>query len=156
MKIWGVLLLLIFFSFSAFSAEMYVISETAPVYSSPKLSAEKVGYLKKGELVQTQKFQNNWFNIEANGMKGWVYMFMLNKKPPLDATKISLEEAKSIKNESRLRPSTLTVAAAARGFRENRERLKGSNVGNYENLKKMESFKVKPKDLEEFIRGIKQ
>ncbi|MBU1172380.1 MAG: SH3 domain-containing protein [Proteobacteria bacterium] len=143
---------------SAWAESAYVQSVRADVYSKPAMNSTKTLTLSKGDTVTVISKKGSWSEIEHPNGKGFVYTFLLNKKPVSTREKLYSKlrsffyNIESISNKSRRRPSSYTATAAARGFREKRKHFAEIYKSDYDSLEKFESIAISDNDALDFIQ----
>jgi hypothetical protein len=145
----GILFLL---PYSVWCGDLYVQSNTAPVFDKPTLSGVKLMVLQQGMKVTGLKKEGMWQQVQHNNATGWVYALMLSPSPPLAPSDIASGQMDQMAATARKRPSAYASTAAARGLLNQRNRLGQRFDYNYDALKKMESYAADPKEILKFIK----
>ncbi|MGK5093590.1 SH3 domain-containing protein [Deltaproteobacteria bacterium TL4] len=135
----------------AFAETMYVRSFHAFVMEAPQLNSKKLIPLERGESVEIQSTQGLWMEISAKGQKGWISKMVLSKTPI--AEKISLLATEvDISSKARVRASTFSSTAAARGLMSSgRERISSRQTTNFEALEALETQSIDEAEAVRFI-----
>lgn len=115
-----VLVLLVIGQYIAVSTQMvqyaYINSVQARLYDSPSLELPTNGYVYRGDRVRILMTENNWQRIDGgSGRTGWIHGALLSQKKP-EQTPTVLEQLPTIQPSHRMRASSYTNTAAARGF----------------------------------------
>ena len=136
----------------------YVHSIKATVYKSPSMRSAKLTTLSKGAKLDVKKTKGAWYKVKSNDNKtGWVYKFMVKKKPVTDSGKLYSKlrsffyKIESISKKSRRRPSSYTSTAAARGLREKRRHFAEKYNSDYDALEFIESITISDEEAMEFL-----
>lgn len=133
----------------------YVQTPTAKVFAGASFAAPVMGELSRGYRVVPTGRQGSWLKIPYRNSEGYLSTVALDDHPPME--KISRHEEKTVrpKLSSRTRGSaTATVVAGVKGLTyEDRARLSKGEVADYEGVKKVESFRVTPAELQKFTAG---
>ncbi len=136
----------------------YIHSIKATVYKSPSMRSAKLTTLSKGAKLDVKKNKGAWFKVKTgNNRTGWVYKFMVKKKPVTDSGRLYSKlksffyKIESISKKSRRRPSSYTSTAAARGLREKRRHFAEKYNSDYEALEFIESIFISDEEAMEFL-----
>jgi hypothetical protein len=136
---------------TAWSADLFVQSHTAPMFKTPSLTGAKLATLNQGTKVTALKKQGMWWQIQHQKVIGWIYALMLKNTPPQSSLDITSDQIDQMAQTARKRPSSYASTAAARGLMNQRKRL-GQKLGyDYTALGKMESYAVSDEETLEFI-----
>lgn len=124
----------------------FIKSLKAKIYEAPQMSSKVLYELNQGEEIAIKSLDKNWREISHTKGKGWINSLLISTNPP--QTKESLlQKAEDISSNARSRPSALSTAGAARGLLEdNSGMLSSLKEVNVNELVKLESFYISPKD----------
>jgi hypothetical protein len=136
---------------TAWSADLFVQSRTAPMFKTPSLAGAKLAILNQGTKVTALKKQGLWWQIQHEKVIGWIYALMLKSAPPRTPLDITSDQIDQMAQTARKRPSSYASTAAARGLMNQRKRL-GQKLGfDFTALAKMESYAADDEETLEFI-----
>lgn len=136
----GLLLVLLGFSVGAQAAEtVYVQGDRAPLYGAPQLGKAPVAVVGQGTPLTVIGGNQRWFQVHGEGVDGWVVKFMVADHPPATSQTGSDAAMEVLLKRARVRPSTYSTTAAARGLRAGGKGLKEAYRVDYESVKKMEN-----------------
>ncbi len=149
----------------AYAYTAYVHSIKATVYKSPSMKSDRVRTVSKGTKLEVSQEQGAWYLVSGKSLgksKGWVYKFMVKKKPVSDSGRLYSKlksffyRIESISSKSRRRPSSYTSTAAARGLREKRKHFADKYNSDYPALETIESIDISEEEAMEFLwKGVK-
>lgn len=138
--------------------DLYVQSIQAPVYLMPDSGSQQLFKVKKGDKLTGIQQVGYWHNVTYNNQTGWIYRFMVRRKPPVKKEDIygqftSLSKKyEAFSSKSRRRPSSYTAAAAARGLKEKRKRFAVGYRLDWESLGKIESIDITDAQAMAFLK----
>lgn len=144
--------ILFLFPYSVWCGDLYINSQSAPVFDRPSLSGVKLMTLQQGVKVTGLKKEAMWQQIQHNNETGWIYTLMLSPSPPLAPSDIASGQVDQMAATARKRPSAYASTAAARGLLNQRKRFGQRFDYDYEALKKMENYAAAPKEILKFIK----
>ncbi len=144
------------FTALSFGEVLYVKSVKAKLFEKPSLNSKVVAELKRGDKLNILKSGKDWLFVDANGVRGWIYSYLVSKNKPIKKISTIFKDEESEVIKARRRSSTNITAAAARGLTEDfRKRKKGKYVSDYESLRKMEDIRISEYDIEKFAEVLK-
>ncbi len=133
---------------------LYVQSSKAKLMAQPKFSAEVIGTLQQGAVLEQVQHEKRWVQVIEGTHTGWVSSFLLSKQPPLK--KISVlenREAQNLEESARRRASAVTTAGAARGLSaDDRKRANAHNKADFLALERVEDFQVTTAEVKSFAQ----
>ena len=137
---------------TAWSADLFIQSRTAPMFKTPSLAGVKLRMLNQGTKVTALKKQGMWWQIQHDQVIGWIYALMLKSAPPQSPLDITSDQIDQMSQTARKRPSSYASTAAARGLMNQHKRL-GQKLGyDYAALRKMESYAANDEEILEFMK----
>ncbi len=136
---------------------IFVQSKTTSLKKEPKMDAENLISLKRGDELKVLKSEGMWIFVESNKSQGWISKILTSKNKPIGEADLLKDYGNSMSKEksARKRTSEYAVSAATRGLaatERNRSSLNKSR-SNREALKNLDtSSKTEPSELESFIK----
>jgi hypothetical protein len=96
---------------------------------------------------------NRWYRVEGEGYQGWVVKLMVAHHPPLKQQARSEAAMEALMKRARVRPSTYSTTAAARGLRDGGEGLADAHQVDYEQVTEMEDLQPTAEAVADFIHS---
>lgn len=144
-----VVLLLI--NFQLFALPMYVTSPVAKLLKEPSASSEGI-LIPKGNVVDKIGERDMFIKVVIDGKEGYVNKLFLSDKPASGKVSFgdSIDQSTSVK--ARVRASSFTQTAAARGFSESQTLRTRGGVNDYDmdSITWLENIKIDEKEIESF------
>lgn len=130
---------------------VYVQSAQAPLYSSARLGKAPIEVLAHGTPLLVTAENARWYGVTVGEHAGWVVKLMVADHPPM-ASQTSKDTAmETLMKRARVRPSTYSSTAAARGLRSGGGGLKEADHLNYESVAEMEALQPNAAAVADFI-----
>jgi hypothetical protein len=96
---------------------------------------------------------SRWYQVEGEGYKGWVVKLMVAHHPPVKQQAASEAAMEVLMKRARVRPSTYSTTAAARGLRDGGEGLQDAHQVDYGQVTEMEGFQPTEEAVADFIHS---
>ena len=134
---------------------VYVQSVKAQLKSEPKMDAQTVTDLQRGDVLKLIKEQGVWCQVKHKGKDGWISKLFVNKRKPIGQAELMQDAETTVAKTSRRRESSYAVSAATRGLtatmrtREGREQYQSDAKA----LEKVENFKIETSELTSFQKS---
>lgn len=142
----------------AFAGEtMYIQSANAGLKKEPKMSADNIAELHRGDEVAILKKDGMWFEVSATGKTGWVSKLFMSPNKPVGASSL-VNEVKSEFKANRERTQPKAVAASTRGLDSSRSMSRvreGRQLFqmDYPSLEVIEGMKIENEELNQFQKS---
>jgi hypothetical protein len=131
---------------------VYVQGAQAPIYAAPQLGKTPVAVVGQGTPLTVIGGNSRWHQVRGEGLDGWVVKFMVADQPPVTTQTASDTAMEALKKRARVRPSTYSSTAAARGLRAGGEGLQDAHAVDYQGVDEMEAFQPTAKAVTEFFK----
>ena len=95
---------------------LYVQVANAKLKTEPKLAAQDVATLGRGDEVKVLNTQGPWYEVQFKESKGWISKLFVNKTKPIGQADLLANPADSEAKTSRKRSANYAVSAATRGL----------------------------------------
>jgi SH3-like domain-containing protein len=145
MKIWSVVILIVFTGTVALAASMSVQVQKSKVRATPSQLGRTVATVKYGDAVQAGAAKKGWYPVTTvDGKKGWLHGSVLSKKP------VAMRAGAT---DAAVGVSSDEVSLAGKGFNEQVEtRLKADGKLDFTWVDRMAGFNVEPDQIVTFRR----
>ncbi len=128
----------------------YVQNPNANIRSDPSFGAKVIAKVAKGQALTPIAKHGRWIKVKVDGKEGYISALMVSTQPPMKKQTVVQEEADEDKPSARRRASSYTSAAAARGLTDDEKKREGIESSDFNAVKKMESMKVTPEEVNKF------
>lgn len=148
----GLMIALICIASSAQAEKIvYVQSAQAPLYASAQLGKAPIEVLARGTAMRVTSENARWYGVTVAEHKGWVVKLMVADQPPLAAQATPDAAMETLMERARVRPSTYSTTAAARGLRAGGRGLKDAVQVDYDSVTQLEMLQPDPTAVAEFF-----
>jgi hypothetical protein len=130
---------------------VYVQGEQAPLYAAPQLGKAPVAVVAQGTPLTVVGGNQRWYQVSAEGHEGWVVKFMVAAHPPVNAENQANDAMEVLLKRARVRPSTYSTTAAARGLRAGGKGIKEAYGVDYESVAQMEKSQPTAEEVADFF-----
>jgi hypothetical protein len=130
---------------------VYVQGQQAPLYAAPQLGKAPVAVVGQGTPLTVVGGNQRWYQVSGEGHAGWVVKFMVADHPPVNAQDGSNDAMEVLLKRSRVRPSTYSTTAAARGLRAGGGGLREAYQVDYESVAQMEQTQPTAEAVADFF-----
>jgi hypothetical protein len=130
---------------------VYVQGDQAPIYAAPQLGKAPVAVVGKGTPLTVIGSNPRWYQVQGEGHEGWMVKFMVADHPPAESQAMSDSGKEILLKRARVRPSTYSTTAAARGLRAGGEGLKDADRVDYESVTLMEETQPTDEEVADFF-----
>lgn len=135
------------------SEVVYVQGDQAPLYAAPQLGKAPVAVVGQGTPLSVIGGNQRWYQVRGEGVDGWVVKFMVAGHPPAKAQAGSDVAMEVLLKRARVRPSTYSTTAAARGLRAGGGGLKEAYRVDYESVTQMEKTQPTAEAVADFFES---
>lgn len=139
-------------SLPALAAEVFVLSEEAPLLEAPQFNAKTLSQSLKGSALTVVSEQSNWLEVEYHGGTAWVSRWLVGTAPPQE--RVTHLDGELDSDEVRRRASSVATAGAIRGLSEGETELGGDT--DFAELEQMESLTPNANELADFQQLLNQ
>jgi hypothetical protein len=148
----GLLICLLAICGGALAGEVvYVQGDQAPLYAAPQLGEAPVAVVAQGTPLTVIGGNHRWHQVRGAGYEGWVVKFMVADHPPAKSHAESQAAMEVLLKRTRVRPSTYSTTAAARGLRAGGKGLKEADEVDYDSVTRMENAQPTADEVTDFF-----
>jgi uncharacterized protein YgiM (DUF1202 family) len=138
-------------AFALAESVYYVQNANGNVRSDPSFGAKVIAKVAKGQALTAISKQGSWIKVKVDGKEGFISALQVATQPPLEKQAVVKDEEAEAKPSARRRASSYTSAAAARGLTDEEKKREGiEETSDFNAVKKMESVKVTPAEVNKF------
>jgi uncharacterized protein YgiM (DUF1202 family) len=131
----------------------YVKKSSTKLQAKASARSEVLGELKQGTPVEVKNKAGKFFQVSAGGKTGWVFQFKLSKKAPVGEQGDGNVLA-ALGGSQKMAARESASGSSIRGLSpisEQHARKKGATDKSIQAVKDMETFKVRPEELDRFL-----
>lgn len=132
---------------------VYVQSAQAPLYSTAQLGKAPIKVLAHGTPLLVTAENTRWYGVTVAEHTGWVVKLMVADQPPVASQAATDTAMETLMKRARVRPSTYSTTAAARGLRAGGRGLKDADQVDYEGVTEMEKLQPDAAAVTNFIES---
>jgi len=132
---------------------VYVHSSQAPLYASARLGKPPVEVLAHGTAMVVTAEKKRWYGVRVEDRSGWVVKLMVADHPPVASESAPDAAMERLMQRARVRPSTYSTTAAARGLRAGGRGLEDAHGVDYDSVAQMEMLQPEAAAVADFIRS---
>lgn len=145
-------MLLVLVTQNAWSADvLYVQSASAKLLGRPSFNSPLIEKLEKGATLEVMETSGRWIKVQHKEKVGWLPRLLVSKNPPVTRSSLLQESDNDLESKTLRRTSGSATAATKSGLpNDDRSRKNDEDLTEYQNLKQVESVKVKESDVEKF------
>jgi hypothetical protein len=132
---------------------VYVQSAQAPLYSSAQLGKTPIEVLAHGTAMVVTAENTRWYGVTVGEHTGWVVKLMVADHPPVASQAATDTAMETLMKRARVRPSTYSTTAAARGLRAGGRGVKDADQVDYESVTEMEKLQPDAAAVADFIES---
>lgn len=130
---------------------VYVQGAQAPLYAAPRLGGPPVILVGQGTPLTVTGENKRWYRVRGNQKSGWVVKFMVGDNPPVASDGVPDAAVEVLMQRARVRPSTYSTTAAARGLRAGGEGLVEAQGVDYQGVARMEGLQPTASEVTSFF-----
>ncbi|MBC8286390.1 MAG: SH3 domain-containing protein [Nitrospinae bacterium] len=131
----------------------YVKKSSTKLQAKASARSEVLSKLQKGTAVKVKKKAGKFFQVSTGGKTGWVFRFKLSKKAPAGG-QADGDVLATLGGEQKMNARESASGSSIRGLSpisEQHARKKGATDESIQAVKNMETFKVRPEELDRFL-----
>lgn len=139
-------------SVSAWAEEMYVMAAQTSITMEPKAGSAKVMDVKRGDALSVLEKKESWLKVKINSKEGWISKLFVSNMKPIGQATLNKDVTVNLEKSSRRRTSSFAATASTRGLNADERVREGRELyqQDYDSLKKVDAYQVKPEKLEKF------
>jgi hypothetical protein len=131
---------------------VYVQGARAPLYPTPQLGKAPVAVVGQGTPLAVIAEKGRWYQVRGDRQTGWVVRFMVADHPPAPSPTVPGAAMDALKERARVRPSSYSTTAAARGLRAGDKGLGDAHGADYRQVAEMEGLQPSAEAVADFFR----
>ncbi|MZH45849.1 MAG: SH3 domain-containing protein [Nitrospinae bacterium] len=131
----------------------YVKKSSTKLQAKASARSKVLGKLSKGTPVKIKGKSGKFFEVSTGGKTGWIFRFKLTKKAPAGGQGDG-DVLAALGGEQKMSARESASGSSIRGLSpisEQHARKKGATEESIQAVKNMESFKVRPEELDRFL-----
>lgn len=149
----SIVLLILLFPHWASAETWYVKKSSTKLQAKASARSKVLGKLQKGTPVKIKSKSGKFFQVSAGGKTGWIFRFKLTKKAPAGA-QADGDVLAALGGNQKMAARESASGSSIRGLSpisEQHARKKGATDESIQAVKNMETFKVRPEELDRFL-----
>lgn len=131
---------------------LYVQGVKAVLYSEPRLGADRVAEVNRGDRLAELETVPGWYKVSIGQKSGWISRLAVGANAKSGSGSLLATEGEELESGARRRASSFTTAAAARGLAEDRARVSQKYRVNYAGVAEMEQGTVTTEEALAFLQ----
>jgi uncharacterized protein YgiM (DUF1202 family) len=131
----------------------YVKKSRTKLQAEASARSKVIGKLRKGTPVEVNKKSGRFFQVSTSSKTGWIFRFKLTKKAP-SSSGGGGDVLGTLGGDQRMATRESRSGSSIRGLSpisEEHARKKGATRENIQAVKDMESFEVRPEEMDQFL-----
>ncbi len=131
----------------------YVKKSSTKLQAKASARSEILGKLKQGTPVKVKSKSGKFYQVSTGGKTGWVFRFKLSKKAPAGEQGDG-DVLAALGGDSKMTVRESASGSSIRGLSpisEQHAREKGATDESIQAVKNMETFKLRPEELDRFL-----
>lgn len=132
----------------------YVKKSRTKLQAEASARSKVLGKLRRGASVEVKKKSGRFFKVSTGSKTGWVFRFKLTKKAPSTRGRNDGDVLGTLGGNDRMATRESTSGSSIRGLSpisEKHARKKGATKENIQAVKDMETFEVRPEEMDQFL-----